>query len=238
MLSSNALPLYAQIAEHLRGNIKIGKWREGEKIPTEMDLCQIYNVSRITIRKAIDELVSENLLYRERPIGTFVTPFEDTSDSFTLVKGFTEEMKEMGKQALTLDVDLEVSHANKKLAMYLNVSVGDKVIVLRRIRGDANKAFAYFVTYIIFEEKYSLDPKDYYGSFYAYLNSLGISVNQEREVVEAILPTQEIRKALMIDENTPVLKRVRFTTCKEESFYEYTECFYIGSSYKYYLDFS
>lgn len=232
------IPLYVQIAEHLRDNIKIGKWKEGERIPTEKDLCDIYNVSRITIRKAIDELVREKLLYRERPKGTFVTPFEDTSDNFTLVKSFTEEMKEMGKQARTLHVDLEVTRANKKLAMYLNMDVGDQVLIMRRIRGDDEKAFAYFVSYIKYEDHFSLNPQDYYGSFYAYLKSQGITVNQEREVVEAILPTHEVAKALKIDTHTPVLKRTRFTSCKRENFYEYTECYYVGSLYKYYLDFS
>ncbi|SHF21005.1 transcriptional regulator, GntR family [Seinonella peptonophila] len=232
------IPLYVQIAEHLRDNIKIGKWKEGERIPTEKDLCDIYNVSRITIRKAIDELVKEKLLYRERPKGTFVTPFEDTADNYTLVKGFTEEMKEIGKQARTLNVELEVTRANKKLAMYLNIEVGDKVLIIRRIRGDDDKTFAYFVTHIKFEEHFSLNPKLYYGSFYAYLNQLGISVNQEREVVEAILPNHEIKTALKIKENTPVLKRTRYTSCKSENFYEYTECYYVGNLYKYYLDFS
>lgn len=232
------IPLYVQIAEHLRDNIKIGKWKEGDKIPTEKDLCDIYNVSRITIRKAIDELVKEKLLYRERPKGTFVTPFEDTSDNFTLVKGFTEEMKEMGKKARTLEVELEIAQANKKLALYLNAEIGDKILIMRRIRGDDEKAFAYFVTHIKYEEKFSLNPKDYYGSFYAYLKQLGISVNQEREVVEAILPDPKVKNALKIHGNTPVLKRTRFTSCKKEDFYEYTECFYVGHLYKYYLDFS
>lgn len=232
------IPLYVQIAEHLKDNIKIGKWKEGEKIPTEKDLCEIYNVSRITIRKAIDELVKENLLYRDRPKGTFVTPFEDTSNNFTLVKGFTQEMKEMGKKARTLDVELEVIEANKKLALYLNTEIGDQILTLRRLRGDDEIAFAYFVTYIKYEEKFSLNPKDYYGSFYAYLNRLNIQVNQEREVVEAILPDDKVKKALNIDSNTPVLKRTRFTSCKQQNFYEYTECFYVGNLYKYYLDFS
>lgn len=232
------IPLYVQISEHLRDNIKIGKWKEGEKIPTEKDLCDIYQVSRITIRKAIDELIKEKLLYRERPRGTFVTPFEDTSDNFTLVKSFTEEMKEMGKQAQTLHVDLEIVRASKRLAMYLNIESGDKILILRRMRGDSEKAFAYFVTHIKLEDEFSLNPDDYYGSFYAYLNKLGISVDQEREVVEAITPNYEVRQALNIDENSPVLKRTRFTSCKKENFYEYTECYYVGTLYKYYLDFS
>ncbi|MBC8845373.1 GntR family transcriptional regulator, partial [Escherichia coli] len=67
-----ASPLYAQIADDLREKIQTEVWQTGDKIPPELDLCELYNVSRITVRKAIDELVRENLLYRERAKGTFV----------------------------------------------------------------------------------------------------------------------------------------------------------------------
>lgn len=237
-MNNNLLPLYAQISEHLRDNIRIGKWNEGDKIPTENELCAIYNASRITIRKAINELVNENLLVKIRAKGTFVTASGDNTENYTIIKSFTEEMKEMGKEARTLDAKIEVSKASLAIANYLKIKENDKIIVLKRLRGDDNKAFAYFVTYIKFDSKYSLNANNYYGSLYKYLNSLGIYINQEREIVEAITPSYEVRNALNIQENTPVLKRVRFTNCKQSNFYEYTECFYIGNLYKYYLDFS
>ncbi len=67
-----------------------------------------------------------------------------------------------------------------------------------------------------------------------------ISVNQEREYVEAVSPNREVQRKLKIKESEPVLKRVkrvRFTSQADENFYEYTECFYIGKRYRYYLDF-
>ena len=69
---TNGIPYYLQIADDMRSNIQIEKWKEGEKIPTELQLCDIYHVSRITVRKAIDELVKDNLLDRKRAKGTFV----------------------------------------------------------------------------------------------------------------------------------------------------------------------
>ncbi|KNE21806.1 GntR family transcriptional regulator [Virgibacillus pantothenticus] len=237
-MTNNAIPLYVQIADRLRDNIKMGKWKEGDKIPTEVELCNIYDVSRITIRKAIDELVKEDLLRRQRAKGTFVTSFVEPSDNFTVVKSFTEEMRELGEKARTMDVKLEITEADKRLAMYLNMNIGDKVMILKRIRGDSKQAFVYSVTYIKSDENFSLDPNDYYGSFYTYLNEHGIQVKDNKEVVEAILPNYEVRKALNINKNEPVLKRTRFTSCKSKNFYEYTINYYIGNSYKYYLDFN
>src|SRR5690606_8742797 len=152
--NNNVVPLYIQIAENLKDNIRIGKWKEGEKIPSEKELCEIYNVSRITVRNAIDELVKENYLYRERGRGTFVKPAEDNPDAYTVAKGFTDEMKELGKKATTLKAEIEVSRANNRIARILNINEGDKIIILRRIRGDSKKAVGYFVTYFKYDEKY------------------------------------------------------------------------------------
>ncbi|WP_240458719.1 MULTISPECIES: GntR family transcriptional regulator [unclassified Virgibacillus] len=237
-MASNAIPLYVQIADRLRDNIKMGKWKEGNKIPTEVELCKIYDVSRITIRKAIDELVKEDLLRRQRAKGTFVTDFVEPSDNFTVVKSFTEEMRELGEKARTMDVKLEITDADKKLAMYLNMNIGDKVMILKRIRGDSKQAFVYSVSYFKKHENFSLDPNDYYDSFYSYLHQHGIQVKDNSEVVEAVLPNYEVRTALSINKHEPVLKRTRFTSCKPQNFYEYTINYYIGKSYKYYLDFN
>ncbi|WP_318615691.1 GntR family transcriptional regulator [Sporosarcina sp. YIM B06819] len=235
--NQNAYPLYAQIADDMRLNIQTEKWQEGERIPTEMELCDIYHVSRITVRKAIDELMKENLLIRERAKGTFVKKsFQEEENHFTIVKGFTRELQERGKHAKTVHIEVEVSHADKKLSKFLNCQVGDEILILKRIRGDEESVFAYFITYIVNNRDYSLEAKDYYASFYDYLNTKGISVNQKREYIEAIAPNRDIQKRLKIKEVDPVLKRVRFTSQVSQGFYEYTECFYIGNKYRYYLD--
>lgn len=73
--------------------------------------------------------------------------------------------------------------------------------------------------------------------FYEYLKGFGIVVNQEKEYIEAMLPNREVQEALAIDKQEPILKRVRMTKQKESDFREYSECFYIGKHYRYYIDF-
>ncbi|CAM4003402.1 GntR family transcriptional regulator [Lederbergia lenta] len=236
--NDTAYPLYAQIADQLRLNIQTEKWKESQRIPTEMELCEYYHVSRITVRKAIDELVRENLLYRERAKGTFVKAMTLNKDEYaTIVKGFTQELQEQGKNAMTVFAEVEHSHADQRLAKFLNIKVGEEILILKRVRGDGNDVFAYFKTYLAYKKEYSLKSRDYYGSFYDYLRSLGIVVNQEREYIEAVSATKELKKLLKVKESDPILKRVRFTSQKTEDFYEYTECFYVGSKYRFYLDF-
>lgn len=235
---TNNIPLYVQIANKMRENIRTDQWTTGMKIPTEFELCDIFHVSRITIRKAIEELTRENLLVRKKAKGTFVKENSLEDNTYTLVKSFTNEMKEIGINIETLKTDISISYADPNIAKFLKIAPGEKIITLKRLRGIKNKGFAYFITYFQFKEIFSLDVKDYTGSFYKYLSQLGIKNSSNKEIVEAILPTKELCQILKIKQCTPVLKRSRFTSDPVKDFYEYTECFYIGSDYKYYIDFS
>ncbi|MFD1414549.1 GntR family transcriptional regulator [Oceanobacillus jeddahense] len=234
---NTSIPLYIQIAEKLRMNILTEKWKPGTKIPPELDLCEQFHVSRITIRKSIDELVKDNLVYRKRAKGTFVTEWEEKNDEhFTFVKSFTAEMRELGKEAVTLNAKISVIKATKKIARYLNVDIGDPVMELKRVRGTSGEAFAYFVTCFTYDEGYPTDDEAYYNSLYALLSEYGVVINQETEYIEAMLPTNEIQQALSIGHHEPILKRVRMTQQIESTFREYSECFYIGNKYRYYVD--
>ena len=88
---NSSVPLYSQLANLLRGKIVSGQWKEGDLIPSETQLIQEYGVSRGTVRQAITHLTQQNLLFRRRGIGSFVTntkinqslnEFYDLSTSF------------------------------------------------------------------------------------------------------------------------------------------------------------
>lgn len=238
-MKDDKLPLYVQIANEMRNNIRIEKWHAGSKIPTEFELCDLYHVSRITIRAAIEELVKENLLVKKKPIGTFVTDYQETTrDMYTVVKSFTREMKELGIEAVTTDVKLIRGYADQRIAKFLHISPGDPILVLNRLRGSKDHTFAYFETYFKYDDKFSLKKTDYTGSLYNYLASLGIVIIENQEIVEAILPSRRISQLLKVNKNTPILKRSRFTSDIKNDFYEYTECYYIGTDYRYFLDFT
>ena len=236
---SGSSPIYSQISEDLRFKISSGEWAEGEKIPAELELCEIYNVSRITIRKAIDELVRAGYLYRERAKGTFVltNDHSDEKQHYTMVRSFTKEMEELGKQAKTLYAKVDLISATDKMAKQLSIEKGSKVLQLRRIRGTSEgEAFAYFVTHIPYIYDFSLDSDDYYDSFYNYLKTFGILINDSREYVEAIAATPELQAVLDIEKGTPILKRVRMTAERDGHFKEISDCYYIGDKYRYYVE--
>lgn len=76
-----SIPVYVQLRTIFRNAILSGQWAPGSQVPSEMALCEQYNVSRPTLRKAMDGLVEEGLLIRNRPIGTFVAEREEKPSS-------------------------------------------------------------------------------------------------------------------------------------------------------------
>lgn len=231
-------PLYIQIAELFRENIRLGKWPQGTRIPAELKLSEDYHVSRITIRKAIDELVRERLLLRHRGKGTFVNEYSaDTTEYSTLAKSFTRELLEQGKTVQTLWATVEKVPANAQIAANLQIPLGSLVLALTRLRGTEDGLVGLFKTFVPYRPFLSLSANDYLGSFYNQLKRHGLLMTNQQEYVEAMMPTKELQKILKITKDEPILKRVRFTAANE-SFREYTECYYIGKKYRYYLDFS
>ncbi len=71
-LKRGAIPLYHQVEEELERRIQRGNWKPGDRIPTERALAEHYGVSRITVRRAVLDLVQKGLLYRVPGKGTFV----------------------------------------------------------------------------------------------------------------------------------------------------------------------
>jgi GntR family transcriptional regulator len=89
---SNVLvPLYRQVSEQLLKAIMGGEFAPGEALPTESELCARFGVSRITVRKALDELVERQLIIRRRGVGTFVRQSDQGTWSVTLT-GLLEEV--------------------------------------------------------------------------------------------------------------------------------------------------
>ena len=89
-------PLYLQIAKDLRTKIHEGEITDDEALPSERDLTTLTGASRVTIRKAIDKLIDEGLLYRKQGSGTYVSPRIQTPSSF--LSSFTDDALTRGDE--------------------------------------------------------------------------------------------------------------------------------------------
>lgn len=125
MLDENSpLSLYYQLKNIIIDNIKNKVWALDSKIPTERELCEIYKVSRITVRQALKELESEGYLYRKQGKGTFVKgqTFVQRLSSFY---SFSEEIKKTGAVPSTRIISYGFIGAKDEIAEKLSVKSGE-----------------------------------------------------------------------------------------------------------------
>ena len=96
--ANSSEPLYQQLEQTLKAKIEHNQWHKGDKLPTELELSRQYDVSRITIRKALDSLVKSGYIVRRSGKGTFVTN-EKIQRPISGASSFTEICHAMGLAA-------------------------------------------------------------------------------------------------------------------------------------------
>jgi GntR family transcriptional regulator len=126
-------PLYHKIENNLRDLISHGELLAGQMVPSEWELAGLYGVSRLTVRRALDDLVRQNWLSRRHGVGTFVKqPFRATIAAGKL--SFTEQMKAIGRKPSSKPLKKEIVPAPSSIARVLKINLGDPLIKISRLR--------------------------------------------------------------------------------------------------------
>lgn len=133
---SSANPLYQQLMDDIKLDISNQKYRHGDKIPSETELAEIYNVSRITVRRAVSELCGEGYLAKHQGKGTFVTPPKITRKIMqdTHVHSFTATCAMSGMQPGGRTVGIRIVPSRQEEQHFLKLPKDSNVIYLQRIR--------------------------------------------------------------------------------------------------------
>ncbi|TNU34182.1 transcriptional regulator PhoB [Bacillus velezensis] len=130
--NGSSKPLYIQLKQIIADDIKKGVYSPSVKLPTENELCETYNVSRITVRKAILDLVEEGWLVRQQGKGTFVKS-PKLKRELIAVNGYSEFMESTGKKPKHQILSHEIIEAPKSIAQKLRVASESPVLELKRI---------------------------------------------------------------------------------------------------------
>jgi GntR family transcriptional regulator len=127
----NLQKLYLQLCEIIKKKIESKEWGVGSQIPTEDELCKIYDVSRATVRAAVLELVRQGYLYRQQGKGTFVKQL--ATDELVMLTGFRELMLEPGVEFSTQVIAQTTIMPMGNIGNLLNLSPDKHVIYIKRI---------------------------------------------------------------------------------------------------------
>jgi GntR family transcriptional regulator len=211
-------PLYQQIKGLILQGLQSGEWKPGEGIPSEMELAARYRVSQGTVRKAIDELASNNLLIRRQGKGTFVATHAEQQVQYRFLKLMPDlgDPKSEGPAQRKI-IDCKKLRAPQTVAEVLGLRTGEQVFQVRRV-------LSFDGVPTIFEDiwlpggpfkgltagQLSADTRPMYAMFES---DFGIRMVRAQERLRAVLPAEDVQAFLKVNAQTPLLKveRLAFT---------------------------
>lgn len=126
-------PLYDQLVDLLKEKIET-ELEPNTKLESERELSNRYGLSRTTVRLALQELEKMGYIYRRHGKGTYVSDLSKKAKNITSAYSFTEQMKALGKQPKTFILEFETIEANKYFASKLQVSIGEPLYKMKRLR--------------------------------------------------------------------------------------------------------
>jgi len=224
------IPYYYQLKEILLDYITNSHQDRERPIPTEVEISAHFNISRPTVRQAINELVVEGYLVRQKGKGTFVTKPKISQAFLQNLDSFNTEMVKKGLRPSTKVLGLDVIRCDEKIGEALNIPPGSNVIQLRRLRAANGEPIVYVVTYLPHERCHPIMDKDLeFESLYHILREVcGFSLLKAVRNLEAVLAGEYEAKLLEVEKGAPIQFIKSITYLTDESPIEYSLARYRG----------
>ncbi|MBI9045353.1 MAG: GntR family transcriptional regulator [Anaerolineaceae bacterium] len=230
------VPKYFRMANAIRHKIEDQEWEPHQPIPSERQLERFYNVSRITIRKAIEVLISQGYLYREHGRGTFVSP-QKLQKKIVELTSFSEDMIRRGFEPGQKILSIEKLQPPQKIKEKLELpSESDELLFIERIRLSDQKPIGYQISYVLIPEgqtitKEELEEK---GSLYTILQEkFNIIPTEAEETLESTVASIREAQLLNTAEGSPLLLNSRILFSQQRKPVEFVKILYRGDRYKY-----
>lgn len=227
---------YIQIRDYIKDKIDSGELKVGDQIPTEKQLCDQFGASRMTVNQAITRLCENGYIQRIPGKGSFVINVHISKSKTAECRSFTEDMKSIGLVAGSKLLEYKVIRGieNPTVAEKLKLGPDDFIHYFVRLRTGNGNPIAISYTYLSAKIIPALDVTVLEGSFYAYLDKLGLRRKGMEAQFSAVLPTAEQKKLLKI-ENEAIFKNAHITYLADDRPFEYIHTYYIGTMYSYSL---
>ena len=229
-------PLYFKIEMDLRKKIMAKEYVPGQLLPSERDLMQIYNVSRLTVREAINRLVAQGMVKKKQGKGTFVNEpttehmvgsLNSSSEVF-LLKNYVVKTKVIASKVTDPTPEIR-----QKLQMSTDES--EKIFFLERVRYANHKPVAHIKCYLPYGPIENIENIDFaVAALYRTLEDYyRLELYEAYEVIEAASVGKQSAALLEIEPGAPVLLNERTAYLKDGRVIEYEKVFYRSDIFKY-----
>jgi len=221
--------LYSRVETVLAAEIADGTLKVGDQLPTEDSLIARFEVSRITVRRAIQNLVGRGLVEIRRGKGTFVAALKMTQE-LTELSGFVEDMHALGRKPTARVISKEVVTADATVASHLALTKGQRVVRIRRVRLADGVPVSFDETYLplelgkkIFTNNLKVEP-----IFSLLERKYDVPLIEAEYKLEAMSAEAEVAAALRVKQGSPIFRIERTSYSTGNRPVDYEKLYYRG----------
>lgn len=228
------VPLYHQLYSVLKDSIMNGTIPYDEQMPTEQQLAATFDVSRITAKRAMDELAAENLIARFRGKGSHVTYQYSPQPVRAPLVGMLENLAEMGKHSLVRVVSVEQVAPPEDIRARLGLTEGEKVHRLVRVRSnEEGEPYAYYVSWTAGVSKGFTRKNLESTPRLDVIRKNGIRISKIEQVLSAENASMKIASELDIEPGAALLSILRQSHNDKGKVVDVLDCLYNPKRFQY-----
>ena len=229
------IPAYIQIHDQIKSEIDQKIWKIGERLPSERDLAEKFQVSRMTLRQAITLLVEEGVLERRVGSGTFITSTR-VQEKMRGTTSFTEIVKSQGKVPSSQLISYRRTIPNEQEVAKLGITPTENIIRMERVRYADQVPLVYEVASI--PEKFIKDFKkeEITSHFFQTLQQHGYRIGKSQQTIYARLAKEKIAHYLEVEKGHAILALTQVSYLEDGTAFEYVKSQYVGERFEFYLE--
>lgn len=229
------LPAYIRIHDKIKANVDDGTWKIGQRLPSERDLCDTFDVSRMTVRQAITLLVDEGILERKPGSGTFVASSR-VKEKMRGTTSFTEIVKSQGKKPSSELISYKRVHPNEFEIKNLGVLPQSYVIRMERVRFADDLPVAYEIASIPEKIIRGFKESEITEHFFKTLTDNGYEIGKSQQTISASLANSSLAKHLKVKTGDALLSLTQISFLQDGQAFEYVRSYYVGDRFEFYLE--
>ncbi|WP_101758953.1 GntR family transcriptional regulator [Oceanicoccus sp. KOV_DT_Chl] len=232
-------PLYYQMYTLLKNRILDGSIAHGTQMPTEQQLAEAFNVSRITAKRAMDELAAEELVERRRGKGTHVTHHYDPEPVHAPLTGMLEKLASMGRDTKVRVLDIGMLVPPGDIRVELGLDGDDKAHRVIRVRSaEDGEPFAHYISWTVGLER-GFSMKDLETRVrYDVMKENGFEVTRIDQSMTAVPAQEFVANELDMKVGEPVLKLTRRSYTEAGRLVDILYCHYNPKRFHYRMSIS
>lgn len=227
-------PLYHQVYLVLRNKILSDDYTQGSLLPSEQETSDMFGVSRITAKRALNELAKDGMVVRERGRGTRVVYHSMAQPVEVNVEGLLENLLAMGLETKVKLLSFDYLSANNEIARLLHCDEGQSVQKAVRVRFLEDEPFSYLTTYVPSDIGSSYSREDLAEKpLLALLERNGVKISRAEQTITATLSDAEVSLTLGLELGSPILCIYRVVYDQNDRPVEYIRALYRPDRYQY-----